>query len=229
MGWIINLLTSSIGKKLLMSLTGLFLIIFLVTHLIGNFQLFVNDGGEAFNLYTQFMSTNPLVQFIAKGLYFFIILHVVLGLMLWFKNRMARGAERYAVNTSTNTSFAARNMALLGTLILAFLMLHMGDFWFKIKFDADSFKMLTYEGTVHPVKDVYSKVEASFKTPWIAISYLIGLIVLALHLWHGFQSAFQTLGLNHKKYTPIIQLLGKAYAILIPLGFAVILAYMFFK
>lgn len=229
MGWIIKFFTSSIGKKLLMSLTGLFLIIFLLTHLMGNLQMLAGDGGKSFNIYADFMATNPFIQFVAKGLYFFILLHIGVGLMLWFQNKSARGGESYAVNTKVNTTFAARNMALLGTFILAFLLLHMGDFWWKMKFDGDAFAMMNYDELSHPVKDVYSKVVASFQTPWIAVCYLLGLITLALHLWHGFQSAFQTLGINHKKYTPLIHTLGKIYAIVIPLGFAVILVFTFFN
>lgn len=228
MNWIVRFLESSIGKKVIMSLTGLFLITFLVVHLSGNFTLLRQDGGEAFNIYTQFMSTNPLIQFVSKGLYFFILLHTVQGLLLWSKNRKAKGST-YAVKTTQNASWASKNMALLGTLILFFILIHMGDFWFKIKFQPDTFEMVQYAGMTHPIKNAYAQVALSFSNPLIVLCYILGLVALAFHLIHGFQSAFQTLGLRHKKYTPIIEGAGKIIGILIPLGFAIFPLFFFFK
>jgi len=224
MKWFINFLTSSIGKKLIMSLTGLFLILFLVTHLIGNLQLLYDDGGEAFNVYAKFMTSNPLIKMISYGLYFFILLHTVQGLLLWAVNKSKKGST-YVVKTKDNSSWASNNMALLGTLVLFFLFIHMGDFWLKMKMG--QLDMVTYDG--NEVKDLYARVNLAFKELWIVIAYLIGLIALGFHLSHGFASAFQTLGLNHKKYTPIINFLGMAYAILVPLAFAIIPLYVYFK
>ncbi len=225
MKWFINFLTSSIGKKLVMSLTGLFLITFLITHLIGNLQLLYNDGGESFNKYAKFMTSNPLIKMISYGLYFFIILHTVQGLMLWFVNKSKKGTT-YAVKTKDNATWAANNMALLGTLVLFFLFIHMGDFWLKMKMD--KLDMVTYDGG-EAIKDLYARVNMAFKELWIVISYLIGLVALGFHLSHGFSSAFQTLGLRHKKYTPLINGLGLAYSILVPLAFAIIPLYIYFK
>lgn len=228
MNWLVKFFSSSIGKKLIMSLTGLFLVLFLVVHLAGNLQLLYNDDGKAFNIYTEFMSTNGLIQFIAKGLYVFIILHAIQGYVLWSINRKAKGTK-YEVNSRENATWASRNMALLGTLILAFLFLHMGDFWFKIKFNPEVFEMVQYAEVGHPIKDAYNQVQVSFNEVWIVIAYLIGLVALGFHLQHGFQSAFQTLGWNHPKYTPIIKGLGRLIATLFPLGFAIIPLYMFFS
>ncbi len=111
-------------------------------------------------------------------------------------------------------------MALLGTLILAFIFIHMGDFWLKMKLD--QLPMVTYPGVEVEIKDLYFSVNETFKQPLFVGLYVIGMIILAFHLQHGFQSAFQTLGINHKKYTPIIKTIGLAYAILVPLGFAII-------
>lgn len=220
MNWIVNFLTSSIGRKLVMSLTGLFLVLFLVVHLAGNLQLLANDGGESFNSYAYFMTHNPLIKFISYGNYFFIILHAVVGILLYFKNRKAKGS-RYAVSgNSGETSWSSRNMALLGTLILAFIFIHMGDFWFKMKFG--DMPDVTSASLGIPVKDLFTRVSTAFDNPVIVAAYLIGQLVLGFHLWHGFASAFQTLGLNHNKYTPIIEGVGKIIAILIPLGFALI-------
>lgn len=228
MNWFTKFLTSSLGQKLIMSLTGLFLILFLVVHLGGNLQLLVDDGGEAFNKYTKKMTTSPLIKTISYGLYFFILLHAVQGLLLWAKNRAARGMQ-YAVKvtraTQTN-AFAAKNMAMLGILILVFLGIHMGDFWLKMKMHQVSY--VTYPGSDESYADLYERVMISFKEPWIVIVYLISMIGLAFHLLHGFQSAFQTLGINHEKYTPFIKWVGRIYAIIIPLGFAIIPIYYFF-
>lgn len=224
MNWLVKFFTSSLGKKLVMSLTGLFLISFLLAHLAGNLQLLKGDGGEAFNIYADFMSTNPLIQGIAKGLYLFILIHTIQGFVLLSQNRKAKG-KKYAVS-SNQGGWASRNMGLLGTLILAFLFLHMGDFWWKIKSGVEH-EMITYEGMSHAVKNVYEKVETSFRNPAIVLAYMIGLVALTFHLLHGFQSAFQTLGLNHKKYTPIIKGLGVAFSILVPAGFAIICLIMF--
>ena len=203
-----------------MSLTGLFLIIFLIVHLSGNLQLLADDEGKSFNLYAYFMTTNPLIKFISYGLYFFILLHSIQGIMLAWTNRKAKG-KKYAVTTYENGSWMSKNMALLGTLIFAFLCIHMGDFWYKMKF-TDQLPVVTYEGYDYAVKDLYARVDAAFGQTWLVIVYIIGLIALSLHLWHGFQSAFTTLGIRHNKYTPVIRFLGIAYSILIPLGFAVI-------
>ena len=226
MKWLINFFTSSIGRKLIMSLTGLFLILFLVIHLLGNLQLLVDDGGATFNAYAYMMTNNPLIKVVAYGNYFFIILHAVMGFMLWSKNRSAKGST-YAVRSNAKVTWASKNMALLGTLILAFIFIHMGDFWFKMKF-TDQIALISVEGMDVQVKDLYTQVATTFANPWLVAAYLIGLATLSFHLWHGFQSAFQTLGLNHPKYTPLIGNLGKAYAVLIPLGYAVIPLYYFF-
>lgn len=225
MNWLFNFLTSSIGRKLIMSLTGLFLILFLVIHLIGNLQLLANDGGKAFNIYSDFMGNNTLIQIISKGNFFFIALHTIQGILLYFKNKSAKGMK-YAVAPRDKTTWASKNMALLGTLILAFILMHLGHFYFQFKFNEAAQAMVSYDGA--EMIDAYSRVSQVLTNPiWLGC-YLVGLLVLAFHLSHGFESAFQSLGLRHKKYTPFISLLGKAYSIIIPLGFAIIPLYMFF-
>ena len=225
MSWVTNFLTSSIGRKLIMSLTGLFLISFLLVHLLGNLQLLAGDGGTSFNVYAKFMTQNPLIKFISYGLYALILLHTILGILLWSKNRGAKGGQ-YAASPKgqKDVTWASKNMALLGTLILAFLLLHMGDFWWKMKMD--QLPYVDIDGV--QVKDLYSKVSESFSNLWIVIAYLVGLAVLGFHLWHGFQSAFQTLGLNHPKYTPLIKASGKAFSILVPIAYAILPLYFFF-
>jgi len=218
MRWLTDFLTSSIGKKLVMRLTGLFLCSFLVIHLLGNLQLLVPDGGEKFNVYAKFMTSNPLIKFISIGLYAGILLHAIQGILIWRSNSSAKGSK-YAVTTYENGSWMSKNMGLLGTLVLFFLCVHMGDFWFKMKF-TEQLPMVTYDGV--EMKDLYAQVYTSFSKIWIVIIYLVGLVALALHLLHGFQSAFTTLGLRHKKYTPLIKLMGIGFSITIPLLYALI-------
>ena len=224
MQWLLNFFTSSIGRKVIMSLTGIFLITFLIVHLIGNFQLLIDDGGQAFNVYAQFMTSNPLIKFVSIGLYAGILLHAVLGAVIYFKNKSAKGGG-YSKRSNANVTWASKNMALLGTLVFAFLMLHMGDFWWSMKISGDV-GTVVYEGET--VKNLYNKVSASFSNPLIIGGYMVGLAALAFHLWHGFQSAFQTLGLSHAKYTPFITGLGKVYSIVIPAAYAAIPLYFYF-
>ena len=223
--WLINFLTSSIGKKLVMSLTGLFLVSFLVIHLLGNLQLLVSDGGKSFNIYAKFMTTNPVIKFISIGLYAGILLHAIQGFLIWLSNKKAKGSN-YAVSTNANGSWMSKNMGLLGLFILFFLCVHMGDFWYKMKF-TDQIAMVDYDGVV--VKDLYHRVYTAFQNIWIVIIYLIGLLALGLHLIHGFQSAFTTLGLRHKKYTPLIKMTGLGIAIIIPLLYAAIPLFVLIK
>jgi len=223
MGWIVRFLTSSIGQKLLMGLTGLFLILFLAVHLAGNLQLLYDDGGVAFNTYADFMGNNALIQFISKGNFLFITLHAVLGLYLWIRNKAARGNTKYAKQNvkavNTHPGFA-RNMAVLGIILLVFLIVHLAQFWAVSYFEAFDIGTALVDG--REVKDLYAEVMIAFVNPVFVIFYVICMAVVGFHLWHGFQSAFQTFGLNHPKYSPLIQFLGKAYSVLVPLGFAII-------
>lgn len=204
-----------------MSLTGLFLIIFLVIHLAGNLQLLAGDEGKSFNLYAEFMTSNTLIKTVSILLYLSILVHAVQGWLLWRKNKVARGGQGYAVKVTRvagTDSFPARNMGWLGTIIFIFIMIHLYQFWLQMKLDLLPYA--TYDG--EQVKNLYAPVEAAYSNLGFVIFYVASMVIIALHLDHGFQSAFQTLGLNHKKYTPFIKGVGKAYSILIPLGFALI-------
>lgn len=204
-----------------MSLTGLFLIIFLAVHLIGNLQLLAADGGKSFNLYAEFMTSNPLIKTVSYGLYAFILIHAIQGLMLWSQNRKARGGKGYAVKVTravnTNATMA-RTMGWLGTIILVFILIHMYQFWLQMKLG--NVPMATYDGV--EVKDLYTLVASTYENVLFVIFYVVSMLVIGFHLYHGFQSAFQTLGLNHKKYSPLIHLVGRIYSIVVPLAFAAI-------
>jgi succinate dehydrogenase / fumarate reductase, cytochrome b subunit len=227
MAWFSKFLSSSIGSKLVMSMTGLFLILFLAVHLAGNLQLLHDDGGEAFNTYAYFMTHNPLIKVISYGNYFFILYHAFTGLKLWLANKAARGSVGYAVQSTKSSSVSSRNMAWFGIIILVFIILHMIQFWGVMHFGSLATK--TYESYPHPVADLFTLVADTYKNGFFVIFYVISMIVVGFHLWHGFQSAFQTFGLNHKKYTPLIKIIGAGYAVLVPLGFAIIPILSFFK
>lgn len=224
MKWIVNFLLSSIGRKLIMSLTGLFLCLFLVVHMVGNLQLFIStDGysdGYVFNMYAYTMTHNPLIKIISYGNYFFILLHAIQGILISVHNKRAKGAGYEGKEISdTDAKLASRNMIWLGVLIFAFIGLHMWQFWAQMHFfEVPLMKEVTPTGD--EVKDLYVIVKAAFAKPFNVIFYLVSLVALSLHLLHGFWSAFQTMGLNNHKYSPIIRALGIGYAILIPLGFA---------
>jgi len=295
------ILKSSIAKKWWMALTGLFLCLFLVGHLLGNLQLIFitgNEGKLAFNEYAYFMTHNPFIKVLSYLTYFSILFHAIDGIMLTIQNKKARPVK-YAYNRpDRNAAMPSRYMAILGTAILVFIVVHMSNFWAKMHFD-DSIPLhkVAYdlpspmgEGTVQQdlyithlsgttnsissfvpanalevdslsgksqysiknqtefylsgtdlkmgegYKDLHSITMAFFGQDKMkeaglpankyaiaaVILYVLAMAVLAFHLWHGFASAFQTLGLNNEKYTPLIKKFGQAFSVLVPMGFAII-------
>jgi succinate dehydrogenase / fumarate reductase cytochrome b subunit len=205
-----------------MALTGLFLILFLIVHLIGNLQLLKSDGGEAFNVYAKFMTSNPVIKAISYVNYTFILLHVIWAIMLTRRNNAARGSEGYAVSKNSSP-WTSRYMGILGTLIFIFLIIHLRGFWAQMHWGGIPTK--NYDG--EEVKDLYAVVADAYSIGWYVALYVISMAVLAFHLWHGFASAFQTLGLNHAKYNPLIKFVGQAFAIIVPALFALIPIWMF--
>lgn len=291
------ILNSSIAKKWWMALTGLFLCLFLVGHLLGNLQMvFIHgeEGKRAFNEYAYFMTHNPLIKVMSYITYFSILFHAIDGIILTVQNKKAR-PKKYAYNKpGENSSLPSRYMAVLGSAILIFIVLHMANFWGKMHYtqmpfhkterisegqimtelgpqksmDTASYYLSTQGEYLHegyfesqspgqkaPIKidgtnfvntqndlkigegykDLHSLVFAFFghdkskegfpinKNALIAvIIYVVAMLVLAFHLWHGFASAFQTLGINHRKHNAMIKGFGKAFAVLVPLAFAII-------
>lgn len=210
-----------------MALTGIFLTLFLLVHLLGNLQLLADDGGEAFNTYAYFMTHNPVIKTTSYLLYAFILLHAIQGILLWRNNREARGEARYAVEHVRGSERAARNMGWLGIIIFIFIVLHMYQYWFQMHWG--NLVFVEYDSTTHPIKDLYSLVAQSYEQLGFVLFYVISMVVVGYHLWHGFWSAFQTLGLNHTKYTPLIKTVGAAYAILVPALFALIPVAMYLR
>lgn len=223
--WVVDMLTSSLGRKLIMALTGLFLILFLIVHLLGNLQLLKDDNGESFNRYADFMGHNPLIQTISIGNFFFIVLHIITSIILTIRNRAARPIPYAYTNLSKSSTWASRNMMLLGTIILIFLVVHLQGFWAKSKFGG--LNTITIDGkTMH---NLYEATQIAFNELWIVVFYVVSMIGLGFHLVHGFKSAFQTLGINHKKYNGFIHHVGVAFAVFVPAAYACIPVLMHLK
>ncbi|HMN49517.1 MAG TPA: succinate dehydrogenase cytochrome b subunit [Ignavibacteriaceae bacterium] len=220
MGWFLKFLNSSIGKKFTMAITGSFLLIFLIIHLIGNITLFF--GPNAFNGYVKALDTiKPLIRVIEIVLLTAFLLHIFNGVRLWIENKIARGGIGYKVNGSRqNTDLFSRTMFITGSIIFIFLVLHLGTFFWRFNVHDPDGLANTHE---------YFKIVISFfQIWWYAILYIIAVLLLGFHLNHGFQSAFQTFGWNHKKYFPLIKKTGTVYAIIMALGFASMPVYFFF-
>ena len=228
------LLKSSLAKKYWMAFTGLFLCLFLVGHLFGNLQLLipVSEGArDQFNEYALFMTTNPAVKVLSYLTYLSIIFHAIDGIVLTMNNRKARPQGYVSFKPSTNTMWSSRNMGILGTVILAFIIVHMSMFWGELKFGGLEDTVYT-TANGEEVRDLYTLTVKTFQDAqygllW-AIAYALAMVAIAFHLTHGFSSGFQSLGINHPKYNGFIRKFGIAFAILVPLAFAVIPFYIHF-
>jgi succinate dehydrogenase / fumarate reductase cytochrome b subunit len=206
-----QLFTSSIGKKILMGLTGFFLIIYLIVHASINAMIFYDDAGEKFNTVASFMLHNYFVRFLEIGLFATFILHIIQGLILWNQNRSARKINYIKQKFPGEIKWYSRYMGWLGTFLLLFLIMHLYHFWASTKHE------LYFNG---PVIDLYQEMKIIFTNPvWFTL-YMIGLGSLLFHLLHGFQSAFQTFGINHRRWTPIIKGIGIFYSVAICILFA---------
>lgn len=207
MKWFTAFLTSSIGKKILMALTGLFLISFLIVHCTINAMIFYNDGGVTFTHWAHFMATNPVIRTLEIVLIIGFLAHIIQGLVLWRQNRSARPAGYAQTKSSANSTWYSRSMTLLGTLILMFLVIHTRNFWIPNRMNQFIY------GEELPL---YQMMLAVFQNPIEVIIYLFGCFSLFWHLLHGFKSSFQSLGLNHIKYNKAIVFAGTAFSIIVP-------------
>lgn len=222
MSWFTSTLSSSIGKKLIMSFTGLFLILFLIGHASGNTLLFKDDGGLAFNIYAKFMTSNPAVKLLSYLTYLSVIGHVIYSIILTRANKKARPVG-YAVSTKDSQSaWNSKSMGALGLIILLFLVMHLKGFWYEMHWGEIG-------NDANGNRDLYTVVYEAYSQLWYVAIYVVSMIILSFHLSHGFSSAFQTLGLNHKKHTPLIKFLGKAFSIVVPFVFAMMPIYMYLK
>jgi succinate dehydrogenase / fumarate reductase, cytochrome b subunit len=212
MNWITKMFSSSLGQKLIMAITGLFLISFLVVHCTLNSLIFLNDGGETFNSGAEFMATNPLIRIVEIVLFLGLILHVIKAYMLMASNNKSRPVKYAAFDGKANSKWYSRSMGILGSLLLMFIIVHLSHFWVGTK-------AAQFNGTILE-HNTYLELKEVFQNPINIAIYILGVVSLGYHLMHGFQSAFQTLGINHKKYTPFIKSFGNIFSILISFIFA---------
>jgi len=206
--------SSSVGRKLLMALTGLFLCSFLTVHLYLNLFLFGGDQGKTFDAYAEFMATYPLVRPLEIVLFLGFLFHMLVGVVLWWNNRTAR-PDKYAVHRPGETSSSSSRLSFVtGVIVLFFLVIHIRTFFVSSRFFPDG-------------RTMYELVASAFQNPWYVGFYLVALFFLGYHLKHGFQSAFQTFGLRFPRYRLVIDLLAVVFWLLIPLAFAAMPVYFY--
>jgi succinate dehydrogenase / fumarate reductase cytochrome b subunit len=218
MQWIIKYLTSSIGKKQIMGVSGACLALFILGHMVGNLQLINMDQAAAqahFNAYSQLLTgMKPLIYFVELGLVALFIIHVGLAIRLKIENRKARGPEAYEVNARKgHKTFASFTMIWSGIFILGFVIQHL----MVLKF-GDYYMYENEKGEI--IRDMWLTTIDMFASPFWTAFYLISMFVIGMHLFHAISSAFQTMGIAHQKWTPIIDKLGIAYSLIVALGFA---------
>jgi len=204
--------SSSVGRKFFMALTGLFLVFFLLVHLIANLTLFM--GPDSFNATAEFMGTNPVIQVMQPILALGFIAHIITGIILELKNRSSRPVSYTKNNVAANSSWMSRNMIVTGIMIFAFLVLHLINYFIPIK-------------TTH-VENHYELVVGLFKNPLYAGVYILAFVFLGLHLMHGFQSSLTTTGIRRDKYQNCIKTLGTIYSLVVALGFIAIAVWFHF-
>jgi succinate dehydrogenase / fumarate reductase, cytochrome b subunit len=224
MNWLQKAITSNIGRKLVMSLTGLFLVSFLFVHVGGNLLLFANDQGLSFNLYARFMSTFPVIKVLEYVLLAGFLIHIGQSYLLTRINAQARPVKYAYVKPSPGVSWFSRNMGLSGSLVLFFLVIHIWQFYVAYHFGHPQLR--SYPGVDEPLKDLYQLAKEVFQVQWgWVFLYVAACVLLAFHLNHGFQSAFRTLGVSHPKYIPTIVFVGQVISFLIPALFALMPLY----
>ncbi|NVO08885.1 MAG: succinate dehydrogenase cytochrome b subunit [Bacteroidales bacterium] len=218
-----GIFSSSLGKKLIMSITGLFLMIFLLVHLTVNLMLLFGDG-KLFNFAANFMATNQLIEVVEPVLAIGFIVHIIYASIITLLNQRTRPMGYIQTSSNGVTSWASKNMYILGGAIFIFLVIHLINFFWKIKFGEVA--TLSYDNGLTQMADTYSLVSGLFITYWwYDLIYIAGALLLGFHLSHGFWSAFQTLGWNNKIWIKRLEIIAYIYAIIIAIGFTIIPLY----
>ncbi len=222
-------LTASIGRKFLMSITGLFLMLFIVVHLTVNLLLIFDDSGDLFNVAANFMATNPAVKIMEPILGLGFMIHIIWSFIISWENYKARPVKYNKQDLSNASSWSSRNMLILGALVLVFLIIHIYDFYWKIKITgSDLLPNVVING--EEMHNTYLLVSTHFKESLVfSLLYVLGGVLLGLHVVHGFWSSFQTLGINNKIWMSRLQWVARIYAILVAVGFSVIPLYFVIK
>ena len=215
----LSFLKTTLSRKNLMALSGLFLCFFLIIHLLGNLQLLLpaNTAADSFNHYSALLSGNIFIKMISYILYVSLIAHAIDAMIITLKNRKAAG--KYAFDKRKKVSkWYSRNMGILGTILLIFLVIHFKDFWYVYKFGA-----LPLDAAGN--KDLYTIVINAFSSWWYVLLYVLSMLALGFHLLHGFKSAVRTLGLYHPRYAGYVQVFGTVYSYVIAAAFSFIPIY----
>lgn len=220
--------TSSVGKKLVMALTGLFLICFLVVHAGINACIWANDGGVMFNQAAHFMGSMILIRIMEIGLFVGFLIHIFQGYVVEFGNRSKRNIGYKVKLGNKGSKWYSRGMGLLGTIILLFLIIHWNHFWVPSRFTGGMDEM-PLPGSEKKLHNVFKLMQDTFSQLWVVILYVVACFSLCWHLIHGFQSAFRTMGVSNPRYIKLIKFTGFAYAIIISFTFAMMPVSMYLK
>lgn len=209
-----------------MALSAMFLIIFLIMHLsINMISLF---SKELFNTVSHFMGTNPVIQFAMQPtLIFGVVFHFVMGFILEYRNYKARSTSYVKFKGGKSSSLASRSMIYSGLVILAFLVLHLIDFW--VPEMNTKYILGDMSGMINGEYRYFEELQHKFLNPYRVAAYVISFLLLSLHLWHGFQSSFQSMGARNSSYTPYVVAFGNIYSVVIPLGFIIVALFHFFN
>lgn len=210
---------SSLSHKYVMALAGIFLMLFLVFHMATNLLMLV--GRDAFEQAVQFLTDNPLIKVMEYVLFAGFLIHIILGVIIWVHNTRSRPVK-YHVPLKTETAAFSRFMIHTGAIIFVFLVIHLINFYFV------KLGLVPLPEVAADRHDFYSMAVEKFRNPWYSGFYILSFVFLGFHLFHAFQSAFQSLGLNHNKYFPAIKVIGVIYSIFIFIGFSIIPLYFLF-
>ena len=211
--------TSSIGKKIVMSLTGIFLITFLVVHVGVNATIFAMDGGVMFNKAAHFMGGTVVIRIAEIGLFVGIFIHIIQGVVLWYSNVQKRDVGYKVSLGNKGSKWYSRSMGLLGTILLLFFILHWYHFWIPSRFTHAGLNEIAIANTGE-VLDMFSLMKITFTELWVVVVYVFACGSLAFHLLHGFQSSFRTMGVGNKKWLGVVKAAGVGFSIIVPLVFA---------
>lgn len=216
--------TSVVGRKFVMALTGIFLITFLLVHVGLNACIFADwvdttDNGEMFNKAAHFMGSTIVTRILEAVLFIGFIIHIIQGYVVEANNRGRRGQGYNIALGNRGSTWMSRSMALLGTLIFMFLILHISKFWWSSRVTHD-LAQVSYDGGRTEMHNLFLRMYDVFQSPAIVIIYVASVLVLGFHLWHGFHSAFRSMGVHNKKYLNLLKGLGYGFTVLVCVMFA---------
>ncbi|HVU53462.1 MAG TPA: succinate dehydrogenase cytochrome b subunit [Puia sp.] len=218
--------TSSVGKKFVMGLTGIFLILFLIVHVSVNACIWAMDGGKMFNLAANFLGATVVPRVLEVGLFIGFIIHIVQAYVLELQNRKKRGVGYQVPMGNKGSKWYSRYMGWLGTFVLLFLVIHLKNFWVPSRFG--EMAEATYDPGI-TVHDLYGLMRDTFvDNIWLVVIYLVGCASLLYHLLHGFQSAWRSLGVSNNRYLHLINAIGVGFSIIVTVAFAMMPISMYF-